>query len=191
MKFLLMITIFIVTLFSTDVYDCNKVFDERKNELLDELEKIDEQQQSLESLQAATSAMLKNKEKRLLEKEQELNTKMKNVTQILKDIKEEHKKNKQVLSTIQKGIDTKIIKAYSKMGSGKAALILAQMQIHEACKIMFDLQPKQVGSILEKIPPAKAAKITVMLQGGPPFLDFVNNHDVDKSKSIDTVEEGF
>ena len=42
-------------------YECTKIFEDRKNELLLELERIDEQKQSLDSLKRATEDLLRKK----------------------------------------------------------------------------------------------------------------------------------
>ena len=47
---------------SDRLFDCTEVFKERKNELLVELERIDEQKQALSALQSATEELLKKKE---------------------------------------------------------------------------------------------------------------------------------
>jgi flagellar motility protein MotE (MotC chaperone) len=177
--------------FAIDKYDCNKIFDERKNELIYELEKIDEQQQALESLQAATNAMLNEKKQKIQKKQKELEQKQKELKELLKEIDQKLVKNEQLLKDIQKTKDNKLIQTYSKMGAGKAALILSKLQTFEAANIVFYLRPKLIGSILEKMQPDKAAKLTVMLQKGPPFLDLVNNHEIDMPKSIKDIDNDF
>jgi hypothetical protein len=47
---------------ATKSYECTKIFEDRKNELLVELERIDEQKQSLDSLKRATEELLRKKE---------------------------------------------------------------------------------------------------------------------------------
>ena len=180
-----------ISFLSADAYDCNKIFEERKNEILSELEKIDEQQQALESLQTATNVMLKEKEVALAKKEAEVDEKTKELNAKLKRIENLVGENKQLLKEINEGKDTKLLQSFAKMGAGKAALIFAEMTTNKACSIMFYLQPKQVGAILEKIPPAKAAKISVMLQKGPPFLDFENNQEIDEAESLKDLDKQF
>ena len=46
---------------SDKLYECNEIFKERKDELLLELERIDEQKQALSALQSATQELLKKK----------------------------------------------------------------------------------------------------------------------------------
>jgi flagellar motility protein MotE (MotC chaperone) len=188
---LLMMVLMAILSFGIDKYDCNKIFDDRKSELIYELEKIDEQQQSLESLQAATNAMLNEKKEKLKIQEKEIQEQKAKIEQMLKEIDEKIDKNKKILADIKQTKDNKLIQSYAKMGAGKAALILAKLQTHEAANIVFYLDPKLIGSLLEKMQPDKAAKLTIMLQKGPPFLDFVNNHDIDTPESIKTIEDDF
>lgn len=51
-----------------ETIDCTKIFEERKEELLKEVEKIDEARQSFEALKAATNSLL-DKQKASLNKE--------------------------------------------------------------------------------------------------------------------------
>ena len=66
MKIIWGITLFSMTLLlgapATKSYECTKIFEDRKNELLVELERIDEQKQSLDSLKRATEELLRKKE---------------------------------------------------------------------------------------------------------------------------------
>ena len=68
---------------SDRLFDCTEIFKERKSELLVELERIDEQKQALSALKAATEELLKKKESRLKQKEEELDIaieRLKNLT---------------------------------------------------------------------------------------------------------------
>ncbi|OYZ57173.1 MAG: PDP protein, partial [Sulfuricurvum sp. 24-42-5] len=47
---------------NTKSYECTKIFESRKNELLIELGRIDEERQSLDALKRATEDLLKKKE---------------------------------------------------------------------------------------------------------------------------------
>ncbi|MCD8543962.1 MAG: hypothetical protein LRY52_03645 [Sulfurospirillum cavolei] len=60
------------TLLYAETIDCTKVFEERKSELLKEVEKIDEARQSFEALQAATNALFEKQKASLKAKEAEL-----------------------------------------------------------------------------------------------------------------------
>ena len=56
------------TLLCAETIDCTKIFEERKSELLREIEKIDEARQSFEALQAATNVLFDKQRAALKEK---------------------------------------------------------------------------------------------------------------------------
>lgn len=64
MKIVLILLLSFSTIFGAQnkSYECTKIFESRKNELLIELGKIDEQKQSLDALKRATEDLLKKKE---------------------------------------------------------------------------------------------------------------------------------
>lgn len=65
MKYILLIALLYSSLFSMQnsdkLFECTQIFKERKNELLVELERIDEQKQALNALKTATEELLKKK----------------------------------------------------------------------------------------------------------------------------------
>jgi len=61
---------------SEKLFECTKIFEARKEELLVELERIDEQRQSLESLKIATDELLNKKAKNLDERESKVEAKL-------------------------------------------------------------------------------------------------------------------
>ena len=63
MKKLGIILVFVAFLYGGDdkIFECTKIFKERKSELLVELERIDEEKQALEALKTATEELLKKK----------------------------------------------------------------------------------------------------------------------------------
>ncbi len=82
---------------SDKLFECTEIFQERKGELLVELERIDEQKQALESLKIATESLLKEKETKLSIKEESVNQKILEITNKEKSIKkiiEKNRKNK-------------------------------------------------------------------------------------------------
>lgn len=153
----------------TNLVDCNKIFDERKNELLGEIEKIDEQQQMLQALQAATQDMLDKKEQILKEKELEINATMSEITKKEDNIKKMLKKNEDLLDAIKKAKDDKISETYAKMKDSKAAPILEALEAKQAAAILFSLKPQETGKIMAKMNPQKASELTALLRLGPPF----------------------
>jgi len=61
---------------SDKLFECTKIFQERKSELLVELERIDEEKQALEALKTATEELLKKKKVALDLKEERVNKKL-------------------------------------------------------------------------------------------------------------------
>jgi flagellar motility protein MotE (MotC chaperone) len=161
----------------SNVYNCNKIFEARKEELILELDKIDEQQQQLEALQAATQSMLDRKEQAIKKKEKILEEQMKKAQDKISELNKKLKKIEETENALNKKISDRLITSYTKMNTKKAAPILDAMQLVDATEILFKLPPKVTGKILEKIPADKAAQITKLLKMGPPFRDFNKDED--------------
>jgi flagellar motility protein MotE (MotC chaperone) len=145
---------------SEKLFECTKIFEERKGELLIELERIDEQRQSLEALKIATDDILKKKQKRLDAQEIEVNA-------IIADTKKREKNIQTLMNEIKKTLETikalkmeKVGHVYAKMKSASAASILSSMKVEEAGKILTTLKPKVVGKILAKMDAKKASELT-------------------------------
>ena len=60
----------------TQLLDCNIIFDQRKDEIRQELQAIDERQQALQVLQNATQVILEEKSRKLSEQESQINEKI-------------------------------------------------------------------------------------------------------------------
>ncbi|WP_024954112.1 MotE family protein [Sulfurospirillum arcachonense] len=168
MKFLFIILIFITTVFSETI-DCTKVFEERKVELLKEVEKIDEARQSFEALQAATNVLFDKQRAKLDSQKEDLNATMQVISAKEENIKNMLKKNQELLDAINGAKNDKISDTYSKMKDSAAAGILEALPINEAAAVIFTLQAKKVSKIMAKMDPVKASKITQRLRIGPPF----------------------
>ncbi len=163
MKIILIITVLISSLAAYEnskLYECTKIFEQRKGELVLELERIDEQRQALESLKIATDELLNNKEVFLDQKEKRLNSIEMDVNATKKLTQEMLEENKKVLKEIKELKMDAISKTYSKMKAANAANILSKMDKKEASKILSTLKPKTVGAILGKMKPVDAAKLT-------------------------------
>lgn len=159
------------TLLCADTIDCTKVFEERKGELLREVEKIDEARQSFEALKAATNALfekqknaLKEKENSIAKTKQELEEKEKQIAQMLEE-------NKKLLDQVQAKKGDKLDETYIKMKDAAAAAIVEKLPIHEGAAIMFGLPAKKVSQIMAKMNPQVASEITQQLKKGPPFVE--------------------
>ena len=158
----------VVTLFGATT-DCTQIFESRKSELLNEVEKIDEARQSFEALQAATNALFDKQRKQIDAQRQDLNTTMQKISQKEENIKQMLEENKKLLAAINGAKNDKISESYSKMKDSAAAGILEQLPINESAAILFSLQAKKVAKIMAKMDSKKASLITQRLRIGPPF----------------------
>ncbi|MFT5660060.1 MAG: flagellar motility protein MotE (MotC chaperone) [Sulfurimonas sp.] len=154
----------LVSLQTSDrLFDCTEVFKERKNELLVELERIDEQKQALSALQAATEDLLKKKEGSLTQKAELVDVKLASITKKEENIKNMLTKNEKALKELKSLKMNKIAQTYAKMKAGAASSILSDMDEKEAAAILSSLKPKTVGQILTKMDARKASKLTLLL----------------------------
>ena len=105
MKYILFITLMYSSLFSMQtsdrLFECTQIFQERKSELLVELERIDEQKQALDSLKIATEALLKKKESKLSLKEEEVNNKLSQITTKEDSVKKMLAQNNKILKELK------------------------------------------------------------------------------------------
>ena len=148
---------------SDKIFECTKIFKERKNELLVELERIDEQKQALGALKTATEELLKKKEEKLALREEALNAKLAEVSQKEKNIAAMLEKNRKILEELKSIKMSKISQTFAKMKAGAAANVLSSMDAKEAASILQSLKPKVVGKILTKMEPKKASDLTQLL----------------------------
>ncbi len=170
MRVLLIFILFLSYSFSaSNVYECNQIFNQRKDELSNKIEKIDEDRQAYQALRAATNALFDKKKKMLAQKEKDINATLEEVKQKEKNIQNLLAKNKELLQAIKVAKDDKITATYSKMKDQAAAQILSSMSDFEASKILFNLKPKKISKVMAKMSPQKASKITEILLKGPPF----------------------
>jgi flagellar motility protein MotE (MotC chaperone) len=167
MKYILIVISVLVNLSAIEqnpkLFECTKIFEERKEELLIELERIDEQQQALNSLKAATDNLIQKKEASLAQKEQEISKKLEEITQKESSIKELTEKNEKILEEIKGLKQDKVSQTYAKMKPASAASILNVMDVNDSTSILRTLNPQAVGKILSKMDGKKASEITLML----------------------------
>ena len=168
MKIIFTMFILVSILFSETV-DCTQVFEERKIELLKEIEKIDEARQSFEALQAATNSLFDKQRAKLDTQRLDINETMKKVTLKEENIKKMIEENKKLLASIEGAKNDKISDSYSKMKDSAAAAILSELPTNESAAVMFTLQAKKVSKIMAKMDPKKASQVTQRLVKGPPF----------------------
>lgn len=148
---------------SDKVYDCTKIFEARKNELIVELDRLDEQRQSLEALKVATQALLKKREEQVRLKENNVSATLEQITREKEAIETLLKQNETVLQTIKEIKQDALSQSFAKMKAGAAASILSDMNASKAASILQTLQPKNISKILAKMSPDKASAITLKL----------------------------
>lgn len=167
MRLLLIITFLYTSLFSLQtsdkLFECTEIFKERKNELLVELERIDEQKQALNSLKTATEELLKQKESKLSQQEETVDAKLLDITNKEANIKKMMVRNEAALKELKTTKMSKIAQTFSKMKPAAASNILSDMDAIEASTILSSLKPKVVGKILTKMDAKKASELTQLL----------------------------
>ncbi|MDF1879301.1 PDP protein [Sulfurimonas sp. SAG-AH-194-C20] len=167
MKILILIALLTSALFSLQtsdrLFECTEIFKERKNELLVELERIDEQKQALSALKVATEELLKQKGEKLSIQEEVVDTKLAQIEKKEKNIKKMMQRNEAALKELKKTKMSKIAQTFSKMKPAAASSILSDMQAHDAMMILQSLKPKVVGKILTKMDAKKASELTQLL----------------------------
>lgn len=154
-----------------ELIDCNIIFEQRKSEIIQEIERIDEQQQALQALQSATQNVLDQKEADLKKREIALNNAQKEMEEREAKITRLLKRNEEVLKQIRGATQSKVGETYAGMKDSKSAAILETLPEVEAAEILFALDTKVMSKILAKMTPQKAATLTQLLQKGPPFED--------------------
>lgn len=152
-----------------EVIDCNIIFEQRKAEIIKEIERIDEQQQALQALQSATQNVLDQKEADLKKREIALNNAQKEMEEREAKIARLVKRNEEILKQIRGTTQSKVGETYAGMKDSKSAAILESLPDAEAAGILYALDTKVMSKILSKMTPQKAATLTQLLQKGPPF----------------------
>ncbi|WP_273212789.1 MotE family protein [Helicobacter rodentium] len=152
-----------------EVIDCNIIFEQRKAEIIKEIERIDEQQQALQALQSATQNVLDQKEADLKKREIALNNAQKEMEEREAKIARLVKRNEEILKQIRGATQSKVGETYAGMKDSKSAAILESLPDAEAAGILYVLDTKVMSKILSKMTPQKAATLTQLLQKGPPF----------------------
>ncbi len=142
------------------LFECNEIFQERKSELLVELERIDEQKQALSALKTATEELLRKKAQKLQKQEQEVDAKLDKLKKEQENLAQMIKQKQELLASLKSTKMDRVAQTFAKMKPGSSANILSNMQVSDAVKILQSLQPKVVGKILAKMDPQKASQIT-------------------------------
>ncbi|MCQ2784338.1 MotE family protein [Helicobacter pylori] len=182
MRKILLMGLILQVLFSEEavqeLLQCSAIFESKKAELKDDLRQLSEKEQSLRILQTENARLLDEKNDLLSKKEKEVEEKLKNLAakeEAFKTLQTEEKKrlknlieeNEEILREIKQAKDSKIGETYSKMKDSKSALILENLPTQNALEILMALKPQELGKILAKMDPKKAAALTELWQKPP------------------------
>ncbi|GAA7154276.1 MotE family protein [Helicobacter pylori] len=182
MRKILLMGLILQALFSEEaaqeLLQCSAIFESKKAELKDDLRRLSEKEQSLRILQTENTRLLDEKNDLLSKKEKEVEEKLKNLAakeEAFKTLQAEEKKrlknlieeNEGILRGIKQAKDSKIGETYSKMKDSKSALILENLPTQNALEILMALKPQELGKILAKMDPKKAAALTELWQKPP------------------------
>ncbi|WRC09372.1 MotE family protein [Helicobacter pylori] len=182
MRKILLMGLILQALFSEEaaqeLLQCSAIFESKKAELKDDLRRLSEKEQSLRILQTENVRLLDEKTDLLNQKEKEVEEKLKNLAakeEAFKTLQTEEKKrlknlieeNEGILRGIKQAKDSKIGETYSKMKDSKSALILENLPTQNALEILMALKPQELGKILAKMDPKKAAALTELWQKPP------------------------
>ncbi|PDW45581.1 MotE family protein [Helicobacter pylori] len=182
MRKILLMGLILQALFSEEatqeLLQCSAIFESKKAELKDDLRQLSEKEQSLRILQTENARLLDEKSDLLNKKEKEIDEKLKNLAakeEAFKTLQAEEKKrlknlieeNEGILRGIKQAKDSKIGETYSKMKDSKSALILENLPTQNALEILMALKPQELGKILAKMDPKKAAALTELWQKPP------------------------
>ncbi|WQV80031.1 MotE family protein [Helicobacter pylori] len=182
MRRILLMGLILQALFSEEatqeLLQCSAIFESKKAELKDDLRQLSEKEQSLRILQTENARLLDEKNDLLNQKEKEVEEKLKNLAakeEAFKTLQTEEKKrlknlieeNEGILREIKQAKDSKIGETYSKMKDSKSALILENLPTQNALEILMALKPQELGKILAKMDPKKAAALTELWQKPP------------------------
>lgn len=182
MRKILLMGLILQALFSEEsaqeLLQCSAIFESKKAELKDDLRRLSEKEQSLRILQTENARLLDEKTDLLNQKEKEVEEKLKNLAakeEAFKTLQTEEKKrlknlieeNESILREIKQAKGSKIGETYSKMKDSKSALILENLPTQNALEILMVLKPQELGKILAKMDPKKAAALTELWQKPP------------------------
>ncbi|OOC20082.1 flagellar protein [Helicobacter pylori] len=182
MRKILLIGLILQALFgeeaAQELLQCSAIFESKKAELKEDLRQLSEKEQSLRILQTENARLLDEKSDLLNKKEKEIDEKLKNLAakeEAFKTLQTEEKKhlknlieeNEEILREIKQAKDSKIGETYSKMKDSKSALILENLPTKNALEILMALKPQELGKILAKMDPKKAAALTELWQKPP------------------------
>lgn len=177
---ILLVFVLIISAINAENIDCTALFEARKDEIKNELLKIDEQRQALEAYRASlinlneqNSKILEKKkqsfEQMAHQKELDLNATLEKISQKEQKISQMLAQNEKILKELKSMTNDKVSETYAKMKDQVAADVLTQMGAKKAAAIIYTLSPKKIAAVLAKMESSFASDLTLLLQIGPPF----------------------
>ncbi|MDU7693335.1 MAG: flagellar protein [Helicobacter sp.] len=165
---------------SQNVLSCNIIFENRKSEIIHQLNQLFEKESSIKALERANKDLFEQKESKIKLQEDDLSKKIADFNAKksqeealakarLDEISQKLAQNEKILKEIQDAAQSKLAQTYAKMKDAKAAAIINDLDLYEAAQILFYLKPQEIGKILSKMDTKKAAVLTDILKKGPPF----------------------
>jgi len=170
MKLVLILLFFISLQAKENLVECNKIFEARKNELLQTLDDIDEKREEFELYKNSMVKVLQKKEKSIKEREEKIKEVLKKAQELKNKAQELQKQNQDILKNIKEAKSDKISKTYMKMRDSKAAAIFDAMDVKSSARILFGLKASKISKIMAKMDPVKASTITKLLENNQAFL---------------------
>lgn len=156
---------------TSNVIDCNVIFEQRKDEITQEIARVEQQKRMMTSLYEEQQALNNKKLQELQLQEQRIESLLKEAAEQKNQIQELIKQNEELLANIQNAKNDKITQTYAKMRDSKAGAIIENMPLKDAAELLFSMDSKDMSKILSKMTPQRAAQLTEMLKAGPPFWD--------------------
>ena len=105
--------------------DCTQIFEARKDEILKEIERLDEQRQALESFRASTNAAYEQGLDKLAKKEADVNATMRQIEAKRQEVAELLAQNEKILKELKTMTTDKVSASYAKMKDQAAADVLS------------------------------------------------------------------
>lgn len=149
--------------------DCNQIFELRKMEIVQEIDRLERQKAELADLKRATTRVLQGKEAQLADQQAQIAAQLEQIEAERAQIEALTRRNQQILDEIGQVKDDKLVELYTNMRPSSAGEVMNAMDPYLAARILNSLSPKIAADIVARMDPPNAARLTVILQRGPPF----------------------
>lgn len=182
MKFVYFLLFSFSFLFCVD--DCESIYAEKKAQIQYEYEKLEHAKAEFEAYKSSVLAMFSQKNAFLDERSAEINATLELISQKEANILAIYERNEKLLYELSTLGTNKIQETYSKMKDGSAAAIMTELPRIEAARILFQLTPKKIASILPKMDAKISAELTQLLKRKELFSDLnATNSDTNSTQN--------